>query len=175
MYPSCLGVRSLQRIDTLTGPSELSSAGSKWSGTKPHPEASIPESHRIALLGQLRSVSVSGSAILSQRVRRENAAALETGKEPTAGDLFTKGLFPGFKALGVSNTSGPLELLRIHGLPAPTAAKAKGVVVSVEKRNSTNMCERDGANGLGSWFLVKSALGAPFDLALTLGTQKCAN
>jgi hypothetical protein len=102
---------------------------------------------------------VTRSGSLFQRVRRENAAALDTGKEPTAGDLFVKGLCPGFNGLRVFNTSGPLELL--HVIRAPTAADAKGVLVPVEKQQTR--CERDSEQRVwqfGSCSLVKSALGA---------------
>jgi hypothetical protein len=144
MYPSSLGVRRLQRIDNRSKRVEFSGVEvvqhEASSRSIDPPKRLVQSRRRIALLGKLRGASV--STILSQRVRRENAAALDARKEPATGDLFAKGLFPGFKALGVSNTSGPLELLRIHVLPAPTAAKAKGVLVSVEKRRAQT-CVRE--------------------------------
>jgi hypothetical protein len=131
MYPSSLGVRRLQRIDNRSKRVEFSGV-----------EVVQHEASSRSIDPPKRLVQSRVSTILSQRVRRENAVALDARKEPATGDLFAKGLFPGFKALGVSNTSGPLELLRIHVLPAPTAAKAKGVLVSVEKRRAQT-CVRE--------------------------------
>jgi hypothetical protein len=55
------------------------------------------QSRCIALL--VGRVTCSGG--LFQRVRRENVLALDTSwkEEPTAGDLFAKGLFPGCNGL----------------------------------------------------------------------------